>query len=66
MLLELAAAHAAGQLTFRGLRHTFAAELAENDITDSEIALWLEQKTTAMARHDSSRRQERGGWKRRS
>jgi hypothetical protein len=32
-----------------------ASELAENDITDSEIACWLGQKTTAMARHYSAR-----------
>jgi integrase len=42
-------------LTIHGLRHAMAAELAENGITDSEIACWLGQKTTAMARHYSSR-----------
>ena len=42
-------------LTIHGLRHTMASELAENDITDSEIACWLGQKTTAMARHYSAR-----------
>ena len=42
-------------LTIHGLRHAMAAELAENGVTDSEIACWLGQKTTAMARHYSSR-----------
>jgi integrase len=45
----------AAGLTIHGLRHTVASELAENDITDSEIVTWLGQKTTAMARHYSSR-----------
>jgi integrase len=45
-------------LTIHGLRHAMAAELAENGINDSEIACWLGQKTTAMARHYSSRGQE--------
>ena len=51
--------HRAGKigpgLTIHGLRHTVAAELAENGVTDSEIACWLGQTTTAMARHYSAR-----------
>jgi len=52
--LELENAIAPG-LTIHGLRHTVAAGLAEDGITDSEIACWLGQKTTAMARHYSAR-----------
>jgi len=42
-------------LTIHGLRHTVAAELAETGVTDSEIACWLGQTTTTMARHYSAR-----------
>lgn len=42
-------------LTFHGLRHSRAAELAEHGADDREIATWLGQETSEMARHYSSR-----------
>lgn len=42
-------------LTFHGLRHTVGGVLAEHGLSAQAIALWLGQKTTAMAEHYSRR-----------
>lgn len=42
-------------LTFHGLRHEIASAMAEDGADDSEIATWLGQKSSAMARHYSAR-----------
>lgn len=56
---ELKRLEAAGKiapgLTFHGLRHTVGGELAEHGVSAQAIALWLGQKTTAMAEHYSRR-----------
>ena len=42
-------------LTFHGLRHSRASELAEHGADDKEIATWLGQQSSQMARHYSAR-----------